>query len=75
MLYKKDALHTEQIYMTTSKNPSSFRLSPEALELIGKLAEHLGISKTSVVEMAVRQLSRREMADRPGKRPVPPKKK
>jgi hypothetical protein len=62
--------------MATSKNPSSFRLSPEALDLIGQLADHLGISKTSVVEMAVRQLSRRELTGyRPGKRQATRKKK
>jgi hypothetical protein len=49
--------------MATDKNPTSFRLSEEALGLIGRLAETLGISRTSVVEMAVRQLARRELGD------------
>ena len=49
--------------MATRKHPFSLRLSPEALHLIDQLADHLGLSKTSVVEMAVRQLGRRELTD------------
>jgi predicted DNA-binding protein len=36
---------------------TSFRLSPPALEIIEKLAEQLGVSKTSVIEIAVRNLA------------------
>jgi hypothetical protein len=34
------------------------------LELIDRLAEALGLSKTSVIELAVRQLARRELGGR-----------
>ena len=42
------------------KQPTSFRLSAEALELIGRLADLLGLSQASIVEMAVRLLARKE---------------
>jgi hypothetical protein len=50
--------------VATSKNPASYRLSPEGLALIDRLAEALGLSKTSVIELAVRQLARRELGRR-----------
>jgi hypothetical protein len=53
----------EAARMPTDKNPTSYRLSEEALALIDRLAEALGISRTSVVEMAVRQLARRELGE------------
>lgn len=37
-----------------------FNLSREAKKLIEKLATHLGISQTSVVELAVRELARQK---------------
>jgi hypothetical protein len=46
--------------MATDKAPSSYRLSDRARELIDRLADHLGVSKTDVIEMAVRLLDRRE---------------
>jgi hypothetical protein len=46
--------------MATDKTPSSYRLSNQARELIDRLADHLGVSKTDVIEMAVRLLARRE---------------
>jgi hypothetical protein len=48
-------------FMPSTRSPSSYRLSDEALDLIDKLAGILGVSKTSVLEMAIRQLARREM--------------
>jgi predicted DNA-binding protein len=39
------------------KKSTSFYLSPEALEKIAALARKLGVSQTSVVEMAVREMS------------------
>ncbi len=39
-----------------SKNPTSMRLSPEASDLIAALAKRYGISRASIVEMAVRAL-------------------
>jgi len=41
------------------RNPTSYRLSTTALRLICRLAETLGLSQTAVVEMAVRELAKR----------------
>ena len=46
--------------MATEKASSSYRFSARARELIDRLADHLGTSKTDVIEMAVRLLARRE---------------
>jgi hypothetical protein len=54
--------------MATDKTPSSYRFSDHARELIDRLAAHLGVSKTDVIEMAVRLLARREFED-PGEPP------
>jgi hypothetical protein len=42
------------------KAPTSFRLSTEALRLIRALADLKGLSMASVLEVAVRELARRE---------------
>jgi predicted transcriptional regulator len=42
------------------KNPTSIRLSPEAERLIELLAKKLGVSKASVMEMAVRKFAELE---------------
>jgi predicted transcriptional regulator len=42
------------------KQPTSFRLSPEALSLIRELAEKLGVSQAAVLEMAVRKMAKEE---------------
>jgi predicted transcriptional regulator len=42
------------------KTPTSIRISPEAKELLAKLAAHLAISQTAVLELAIRQLAKRE---------------
>jgi predicted transcriptional regulator len=42
------------------KTPTSFRLSAHAEQLLALLAQHLGTSKTAVLEQAVRNLARRE---------------
>jgi len=47
--------------MATDKTPSSYRLSDRARGLIDRLADHLGVSKTDVIEIAVRSLARREL--------------
>lgn len=43
--------------LQVAKEPTSFRLSGEALSLIRELAERLGLSQAAVVEMAVRLLA------------------
>lgn len=40
-----------------AKKHTAFRLSPEALELCAKLAQKLGLTRTTVVEMSIRLLS------------------
>ena len=45
--------------MATGKKATSFRLSPEALRMLAALAKQLGLSQASVIEMAIRDLSRR----------------
>jgi len=42
------------------KQPTSFRLSPDALALLRELAERLGLSQASVIELAVRRLAKEE---------------
>ena len=50
----------DAVYCVMTKLPTSYRLSPEALRLIAKLAKHLGLSQAAVLEQAVRQLARKE---------------
>lgn len=45
--------------MFMNRKPTSFRLSTTALDLILILAESLGLSQTAVIEMAVRDLAKR----------------
>lgn len=40
-----------------SKSAKAFRLSDRAVSLIDRLADELGLSKTGVVELAVRRLA------------------
>jgi hypothetical protein len=40
--------------------PTSFRLSKAARDLIEKTSQSLGIGKTAVVEIAVRQMAQKE---------------
>jgi len=42
------------------KKSMSIRISSEAKELLLKLAQHLGISQTAVLELAIRQLAKQE---------------
>lgn len=42
------------------KKATNFRLTPEALALILRIAEKLGVSQASVIEMAVRELARKQ---------------
>jgi hypothetical protein len=47
-----------------SKNPTSFRLTPEALRLLGLLGKELGLNQTSVLETAIRELAKRKGIER-----------
>ena len=42
------------------KKQVSYTLSEEALELLEKIARKLGVSKTAVLEMVIRQKAREE---------------
>jgi len=46
--------------MAEKKVSAGFRLSATAQDLLGALALKMGISKTAVVEIAVRQMAERE---------------
>ncbi len=43
-----------------NKIATSYRLSPAALELVGKLADKFGLSQAGIVELAVRKLAEAE---------------
>ena len=43
--------------MPKPRSGTSYRLSEDAQELLGRLAGRLGLTKTSVVEMAIRKLA------------------
>jgi predicted transcriptional regulator len=42
------------------KRATSIRISPTAKALLEKLATHLGLSQTGVLELAIRQLAKQE---------------
>ena len=42
------------------KKPMGIRISQEAKDLLVRLAEHLGISQTAVLELAIGRLAKQE---------------
>ena len=48
--------------MNTNKVATSFRLSEQAIAIIDILSTELGVSKTSIVEIAVREMKERKDA-------------
>lgn len=46
--------------MTRTQTPISIRISPQAEALRAALAAKLGVNKSAVVEMAIRQMAARE---------------
>jgi hypothetical protein len=58
------SLHWRYTYSMRSKNPTSFRLTPEALRLLGLLGKELGLNQTSVLETAIRELAKRKGIER-----------
>ncbi len=42
------------------KKPTCYRLTPEAIRLLQALAESLGLTKTSTLEVAIREAAKRE---------------
>ena len=53
------------------KQPVSLRLTPEAQRLADELAERLGVSRTAIVEMALRGWVPQELARLAKAQPVP----
>ncbi len=51
----------------TNKTAATYRLSDDARELIDTLAKRFGVSKTDVLEMAVRKLAQSEGVEIPKK--------
>jgi hypothetical protein len=49
--------------MAKPRGATSYRLSSDAKQILAALAEQLGVSKTSVLEMAIRKLGRSELPD------------
>jgi hypothetical protein len=47
--------------MPKPKHASSYSLTPEAKGLLERLALHLGVAKNAVLELALRQMARREL--------------
>jgi predicted transcriptional regulator len=47
--------------MPTEKRSTTFRLSEEARDLLEQLAQRHGITQTAVLEMAIRDLARRDL--------------
>lgn len=43
-----------------AKKQTAFRLSPEQLRLLDRLARHLALDRTSVVRLAIQRLARQE---------------
>lgn len=46
--------------MTRTQTPISIRISPQAETLRAALAVKLGVNKSAVIEMAIRQMAARE---------------
>lgn len=49
--------------MPSKTPPSGFRLSEEARRLLAALAERMGVSKTAVMEIAIREKAKREKVE------------
>ncbi len=50
------------------RKPSNFRLSPEALRLLTVMSQAEGISRTAMLEIAIREAAKKEVS--PSKRRV-----
>jgi hypothetical protein len=46
--------------MNRNKLPANFRFSPENIRLLKALSEHLSLSKTATMEMALKKLAYKE---------------
>lgn len=59
--------------MPTDKRSTTYRLSDEARSYLERLAEHHGINQTAVLEMAIRQMARKDLPTEA--EPTPAKKR
>jgi hypothetical protein len=50
-----------RLVMAKPRSGTSYRLSEDAQDLLGRLANRLGLTKTGVVEMAIRKLAYAEL--------------
>lgn len=50
------------MYLMENKNSISFRLTPEAIELIKDWAKKLGVSQAAIMEMAIREFNEKRDA-------------
>jgi predicted transcriptional regulator len=58
----------------TTKRSTTYRLSEDARSLLEELARMHGVTQTAVLEMAIRDLGRRDLPDyRPANKPAPDK--
>lgn len=56
-----DLLSTpERISIMTTSHPTSFRLSVEARRMLGELESHLGLKRSAILEMLIRERHRAE---------------
>lgn len=55
-------LHCSAVCATISsmKQPTSFRLSEQALRLLKLLADAKGVSQAAVIEMAIREMAQKD---------------
>lgn len=49
--------------MPKPRGGTSYRLSTDAQDLLARLADRLGLTKTGVLEMAIRKLAHAELGD------------
>lgn len=42
------------------KKPTSFRLTPEAIRLLARLAKRKGVTQTAIIELALRRMAEDE---------------
>jgi predicted transcriptional regulator len=49
--------------MSKPRGGTSYRLSADAQDLLMRLADRLGLTKTGVLEMAIRKLARAELGE------------
>ncbi len=57
--------------MPKPRSGTSYRLSEDAQDLLARLATHLGVTKTGVLEMAIRKLAYAEFGSSQGRYPFP----